>query len=204
MIRQMVKINEELCNGCGLCATACHEGAIGIIDGKAKILNDEYCDGLGNCLPVCPTDAIKFETREAVPFVDPTKKQPKHEAFEMESQLSNWPIQLKLLPVNAPSFDRADLIISADCCAFTYGNFHNEFIKGKMTIIACPKLDAVDYSDKLSEIFKTNNINSLTVTRMEVPCCGGLEFAVKEAIKKSGKDIPLEVVTISIKGEIRN
>lgn len=235
MIRQIIKIDEELCNGCGLCAEACHEGAITMVDGKAKLIRDDYCDGLGNCLPVCPTGAISFEEREAAAF-DEAAVNAKMEAEKQkvedlpcgcpgsqsrsfsnkvassqeravehtvqESQLRQWPVQIKLVPVNAPYFDNANLLIAADCTAYAYGNFHNEFMKNKVTIIGCPKLDAGDYSEKLTAILSENNIKSVTVVRMEVPCCGGIEHAVKQALMNCGKMIPWQVVTISADGNI--
>lgn len=230
MIRKIIKIDEEKCIGCGLCVDACQEGAIGLVDGKAKLLRDDYCDGLGNCLPVCPTDAISFEEREAEAFNEEAVKQ-SQQKFEkptlacgcpgthskrieredsissnnnvaVESMLSQWPVQIKLVPVNAPYFENANLLIAADCCAYAYGNFHREFIKNKVTVIGCPKLDDVDYAEKLTAIIKNNNIKSVTVVRMEVPCCGGIENAAKTAIKESGKFIPWQVVTISTDGKI--
>lgn len=193
MIRQIIKINEELCNGCGACATACHEGAIGMVNGKARLLREDYCDGLGDCLPACSTGAITFEKREA----------PAYDEVAVErSKTKNWPLQLKLSPVKSPSFDNADLLIAADCTAYAYSNFHQEFMRGRMTLIGCPKLDSVDYSEKLTQIFMANEIRSITLTRMQVPCCGGLENAVKRAIEASGKDIALRVVTIATRGEI--
>ena len=206
MIRKIIKINEEKCNGCGLCANACHEGAIGMVEGKAKLLREDYCDGLGDCLPACPMHAISFEEREAPAYneaaVLAAKKRKEAPGVFCESRLNNFPIQIKLLPPNAPYFEGADLLIAADCTAYAYGNFHNEFITGKVTMIGCPKLDAVDYSQKLTQIFKDNNIHSVTVTRMTVPCCGGLPYAVKTAIEASGKDIPLQIVTITPDGKI--
>ena len=212
MIRRIVKINEERCNGCGLCADACHEGAIGIIDGKAKLLRDDYCDGLGDCLPACPMDAISFEEREALPYdheavqaAMAARKQEKAggpTAENVPGRLSHWPVQIKLLPVNAKFFEGADILIAADCTAYAYGNFHNDFIKGHATLIGCPKLDNYDYAEKLGAIFASNNISSVTLTRMFVPCCGGMEAAVKKAIAMSGKQLPLRVVTISAEGEI--
>ena len=228
MIRKIIQIDEEKCNGCGLCAQACHEGAIGMVDGKAKLLRDDYCDGLGDCLPVCPTGAISFIEREAAAYdeaavqaAQAAKKaalpcgcpgsaakvltpQPKEqsEALSIDSQLSQWPVQIKLVPVNAPWFDGCDLLIAADCTAFAYGNFHQDFIRGHITLVGCPKLDSVDYTEKLAAILANNNIKSLTVARMEVPCCGGLEQAVINAIAQSQKSIPLNVVTIGINGQI--
>jgi ferredoxin len=231
MIRKIIKIDEDKCNGCGLCVEACHEGAIGIVDGKAKLLRDDYCDGLGNCLPVCPTGAISFEEREAAEYNEAAvqenmlkklaaavprgcpgrniktirrerQESVRNETAENTSQLLQWPVQIKLVPVNAPYFNDANLLIAADCSAYAYGNFHSRFMKNRITLIGCPKLDEVDYSEKLTEIIKNNNIKSVTVVRMEVPCCGGIENAVKTALKESGKFIPWQVVTISTDGEI--
>ena len=234
MIRQIINIDEEKCNGCGACATACHEGAIGMIDGKAKLLRDDYCDGLGDCLPQCPTGAITFVQREALAYDEEAVKEhqrlqamvqkqppaggcpgtrmrtltPKDTATEittskkLPSQLGNWPVQIKLAPVNAPYFSGARLLIAADCTAYSYANFHDEFIKGKVTLIGCPKLDSIDYSEKLTQIIAQNDIESVTIVRMEVPCCGGLEMAVKKALQDSGKFIPWQVVTLSIDGNI--
>ncbi len=234
MIRQIINIDEEKCNGCGACATACHEGAIGMIDGKAKLLRDDYCDGLGDCLPQCPTGAITFVQREALAYDEEAVKEhqrlqamaqnqppaggcpgtrmrtltPKDTATEITtskkipSQLGNWPVQIKLAPVNAPYFSGARLLIAADCTAYSYANFHDEFIKGKVTLIGCPKLDSIDYSEKLTQIIAQNAIESVTIVRMEVPCCGGLEMAVKKALQDSGKFIPWQVVTLSIDGNI--
>lgn len=263
MVRQIIKIDEEKCNGCGICATACHEGAIGLIDGKAKLLRDDYCDGLGDCLPSCPVGAISFETREAEAYDEKAvaehmyrKKQgerqennsakarnpvtgtqqmtgndllmeghgcPGSRIRQMNraiqnpseqtgndrtspapctSQLGNWPVQIKLAPVKAPYFEGAKLLIAADCTAYSYANFHQEFIKGKVTLIGCPKLDEIDYSEKLTEIIRQNDIQSVTIIRMEVPCCGGLEMAAKKALQESGKFIPWQVVTISIDGSV--
>ncbi|MBQ2911514.1 MAG: 4Fe-4S binding protein [Clostridia bacterium] len=228
MIRKIIKIDEEKCNGCGLCARACHEGAIEMIDGKAKLTREDYCDGLGDCLPACPVNAITFEEREAPaydeaavkraqaekaakkPFVcpgkmakaivrenaEPAKKQ------DSPSRLGQWPCQIKLVPVNAPYFDGAKLLIAADCSAFAYGNFHEEFMRDHITLIGCPKLDSVDYSEKLTEIIAQNDIRSVKIVRMEVPCCGGLENAVKRALMNSGKFIPWQIVTISTDGRI--
>ena len=198
MIRKIIHIDEELCNGCGLCASACQEGAIGIIDGKAKLLRDDYCDGLGNCLPVCPTNAISFIEREAAAFDEAAVEA----NMKANSELRQWPVQIKLVPVNAPYFDGAHLLIAADCTAYAYGNFHNDFIRNRVTLIGCPKLDDIDYSEKLTEIIRRNDIKSVTIVRMEVPCCGGLEYAAKKALQASGKFIPWSVVTISTDGKI--
>jgi ferredoxin len=236
MLRQIIKINKEKCNGCGLCISACHEGAIGLQDGKAVLLRDDYCDGLGNCLPVCPTGAITFENREAVEYNETEAKKnmaqknteslpcgcPGTHAMAIKrdeathpveasvqasdravaSQLSQWPVQIRLVPVNAPCFENANLLVSADCAAYAYGNFHNEFIKNRITLIGCPKLDDVDYSEKLTAILKSNNVKSVTVARMEVPCCGGIEDAVKAALKNCGKMIPWQVAIISTDGNL--
>jgi len=206
MIRRIIVIDEERCNGCGLCAGACHEGAIGIVDGKAKLLRDDYCDGLGDCLPACPMNAISFEEREALPYneaaVQAAKREREQAVANVPSRLGNFPVQIKLLPPNAPFFDDADLLIAADCTAFAYGNFHERFMKGRVCMIGCPKLDGVDYSEKLAQIFRNNPIRSITIVRMTVPCCGGLPYAVKAALEKAGKDIPLEIVTIHSNGEI--
>ena len=185
MIRRIIQIDENKCNGCGACAAACHEGAIGMVDGKARLLRDDYCDGLGDCLPTCPTDAITFVEREAA-----------------ASQLAQWPVQIKLAPVKAPYFDHASLLVAADCTAYAYGNFHDKFIRGRITLIGCPKLDSVDYTEKLTEIIRQNDIKSLTIVRMEVPCCGGMEHAAKAALQASGKFIPWQVVVISTAGNI--
>jgi len=209
MIRRIIKIDEEKCNGCGLCAKACHEGAIGIVDGRARLLRDDYCDGLGDCLPACPMNAISFEEREAAEYDEAAVMAAKREreaaaeaAVQAPSWLTNFPVQIKLVPVRTPIFDGAELLIAADCCAYSYGNFHNDFIRGRVTLIGCPKLDGVNYAEKLSQIFAGNDIKSVTVTRMTVPCCGGLPLAVNTAIKLSGKDIPLNIVTIDPKGNI--
>lgn len=226
MIRRIITIDEEKCNGCGLCADACHEGAIGIVDGKAKLLREDYCDGLGDCLPACPMNAISFEEREAPAYNEAAvlaakkaKEAPlpcgcpgsacqsiQHSApagdVYVPSELTNFPVQIKLMPPNAPYFDGADLLIAADCTAYSYGNFHRDFIRNRVTLIGCPKLDAVDYSEKLTQIFKYNNIRSVTVTRMTVPCCGGLSYAVKTALENCGKNVPLHIVTISPDGRI--
>lgn len=234
MVRKIIQIDESKCNGCGACAAACHEGAIGMVDGKAKLLRDDYCDGLGDCLPTCPTGAITFVEREAAAYDEKAvlenkkKNGEKAPAFsgcpgqrlkqfqrkdvsatetekgdvQMESQLMQWPCQIRLVPVNAPYFDGAKLLIAADCTAYAYANFHREFMRGKITIIGCPKLDDVQYSEKLTRIIAENNIRSVTVLRMEVPCCGGLEQAAATALKNSGKYIPWQVVTISTDGKI--
>ena len=230
MIRKIIKIDEEKCNGCGACVSACHEGAIGLVDGKAKLLRDDYCDGLGDCLPTCPTGAITFEKREAADYNKKAVMENKlkkhgiahhggcpgsrlgrimHEhsspnEVKAESRLSQWPVQIKLVPVNAPYFNGADLLIAADCTAFAYGNFHNDFIKDKITLIGCPKLDSVDYSEKLTAILAVNDIRSVTVVCMEVPCCGGIQMAVQKALDASGKRIPLNVTVISTDGKIIN
>ena len=238
MIRKIIEIDEEKCNGCGACAAACHEGAIGMVNGKAKLLRDDYCDGLGDCLPACPTGAISFVMREAADYDEKAvaahkatagKKQESAAPFSgcpgsrmrrlrrseteeaqaqaqtpaaIGSQLAQWPCQIKLVPVNAPYFQGAKLLIAADCTAFAYGSLHQDFMKGKITLIGCPKLDDIDYSEKLTEIISRNDIQSVTVLRMEVPCCGGLEMAAKKALQASGKFIPWQVVTISIDGSI--
>jgi len=232
MIRKIIKIDEEKCNGCGACASACHEGAIEMIDGKAKLTREDYCDGLGDCLPACPTDAISFEEREAPAYDESAvlaAKQKKEaeplpcgcpgtqsktirrnrtgcndtrESAVVTSQLTQWPVQIKLVPVRTPYFEDANLLIAADCTAYAYGNFHNEFIRSHITLVGCPKLDEEDYAEKLTQIIVNNNIKSVTVTRMEVPCCGGIEQAVKRALQASGKIIPWRVVTISTDGKI--
>ena len=218
MIRRIITIDEAKCNGCGLCADACHEGAIGIVGGKARLLREDYCDGLGDCLPACPMNAISFEEREAPAYNEAAvlaakkaKETPQpcgcpgsacQSVQPLSSQLQNFPVQIKLLPPNAPYLDNADLLIAADCTAYAYGNFHRDFMKNRVTLIGCPKLDMVDYSEKLTEIFKSNHIRSVTLTRMTVPCCGGLAMAVKRAIEQSGRQIPLSIVTISPNGQI--
>lgn len=227
MIRKIIRIDEDKCNGCGLCAKACHEGAIEMIDGKAKLTREDYCDGLGDCLPACPVNAITFEQREAPAYNEAAvlaAKQKKAEtlpcgcpgsrsrtigreaapppATPVTGRLSQWPVQIKLVPVNAPYFNNANLLVAADCTAFAYGDFHNEFIRGHITLIGCPKLDEGDYSEKLTAIIAGNEIKSVTVARMEVPCCGGIENAVKKALQNSGKFIPWHVVTISADGRI--
>ncbi len=207
MLRKIIRIDEEKCNGCGLCAKACHEGAIGMVQGKATLLREDYCDGLGDCLPACPTGAITFEIREAPAYDEAAvlaakEKTAPRTAPTEGSMLQNFPVQIKLVPPTAPWFDSADLLIAADCTAYAYANFHNDFIRGKVTLIGCPKLDMVDYSQKLTDIFRNNAIRSITVVRMQVPCCGGLPFAVKTALEASEKDIPLQVVTVTNDGRI--
>jgi NAD-dependent dihydropyrimidine dehydrogenase PreA subunit len=207
MKRRIITIDEAKCNGCGLCAKACHEGAIGMVNGKAKLLREDYCDGLGDCLPACPMNAISFEEREAPAYneaaVLAAKKSRGVISFEkIPSRLTNFPVQIKLVAPNAPYFEGADLLIAADCTAFAYGNFHGDFMGGKVTLIGCPKLDGVNYAEKLTQIFQYNNINSITVTRMTVPCCGGLPYAVKTALENCGKDIPLQIVTIRPDGTL--
>lgn len=201
MIRRIITINEDKCNGCGLCADACHEGAIGIVAGKAKLLREDYCDGLGDCLPACPMQAITFEEREAPAYNEAAVLAAKKNQF-VGSQLRNFPIQIKLAPINAPYFDGADLLIAADCTAFAYGNFHRDFIRGKVTLIGCPKLDAIDYSQKLSQILIQNDVRSVTIVRMTVPCCGGLSYAVQNAIQACNKDIPVNIYIVSPNGQI--
>ena len=235
MVRQIIRIDEEKCNGCGLCANACHEGAIDIIDGKAKLVRENFCDGLGDCLPSCPTGAITFEERQAPAYdEEAVRKSKEREEKKMEhtghscpgsqmmefdraneeaaknngasqrsvSRLNQWPCQIKLLPPTAPFYDGAKLLIAADCTAYAYANMHEDFMKGKITLIGCPKLDTIDYSEKLTEIIKNNDIKSVTIVRMEVPCCGGLQAAAETALKNSGKFIPWQVVTISRDGKI--
>ena len=201
MVRRIIEIDKEKCNGCGLCAKACHEGAIGMVGGKAALLRDDYCDGLGDCLPACPTGAISFVEREAAAY-DEAAVQAAKKAGPGDSQLRQWPVQIKLTPVRAPWFDGCKLLIAADCTAYAYAAFHQDFIRDHITLVGCPKLDSVDYSIKLTEILKNNGISSVTVVRMEVPCCGGLEFAVKKALQESGKFLPWSVVTISTEGKI--
>lgn len=232
MIRKIIHIEEELCNGCGACAAACHESAIGMIDGKAKLLRDDYCDGLGDCLPTCPTGAISFVEREAAAYDEAAVKAAKqsrysaspcgcpgtkvqtiaHEqsqsaapmTFPVSSQLSQWPVQIKLVPVNAPYFQGSNLLVAADCTAYAYGDFHNKFIKNRVTLIGCPKLDEGDYTEKLTAILRENDIKSLTIVRMEVPCCKGIEQAAKSALQASGKFIPWQVAIVSTDGRIKN
>ncbi len=205
MKRRIVQIDKNKCNGCGLCAKACHENAIGMIDGKAHLLRDDYCDGLGDCLPACPMDAISFIEREALPYDEAAVKENQARLKAQNSngsELHMWPVQIKLAPITAPYFDGCSLLIAADCTAYAYGNFHKDFIKGRTTLIACPKLDMVDYSEKLADIFASNDIKDITLARMVVPCCGGLEHAVKKAIADSGKNIPLNVFTIKTDGSL--
>lgn len=201
MKRKIIEIDEALCNGCGKCASACHEGAIGIINGKARLLRDDYCDGLGDCLPACPMNAITFTEREALAYNEAAVLENKL-AASATSKLGQWPCQIKLLPITAPYFNNADLLIAADCTAYAYPNMHNHFMKDKITIIGCTKLDNTDYSQKLAEIFKNNSIRSITIVRMVVPCCGGMVYAVEKAIEASGKEIELKVHTISIDGKL--
>ena len=211
MIRKIIQIDEEKCNGCGACAEACHEGAIGMVNGKAKLLRDDYCDGLGDCLPTCPTGAISFVEREAAAYDEKAVQEIMRRKNGQDlsyaplgagSQLGQWPCQIKLIPINAPCFDGARLLIAADCCAYAYARMHGDFMRGKITLIGCPKLDGIDYSEKLTQIIQDNNIQSVTIVRMEVPCCGGLESAAKRALQASGKSIPCEVATISVDGKI--
>ena len=229
MIRKIIKIDRQKCNGCGACAKACHEGAIEMVDGKAMLTREDYCDGLGDCLPACPTNAITFEEREAPAYNEAAVRQAKMKAFggslpcgcpgtrskaikresavstkasAVPSQLLQWPCQIKLVPVHAPYFDAANLLVAADCTAFAYGNFHQEFIRNHITLIGCPKLDEGDYAEKLTQIIANNDIKSVKIVRMEVPCCGGIENAVKRALQASGKFIPWQVITISTDGKI--
>ena len=228
MKRKIIEIDALKCNGCGLCADACHEGAIGIIDGKAKLLRDDFCDGLGDCLPVCPAGAITFVEREAPEYNEAAVKKNRQEnaghcacpgssahtftreennkpteSHEQVSELRQWPVQIKLVPANAAFFEDAKLLIAADCAAYTRAGFHAEFMRGKVTLIGCPKLDNIEYADKLTDIISSNNIKSVTVVRMEVPCCGGIEQAVVTALKNSGKFIPWQVVTLGTDGSIK-
>lgn len=237
MIRRIIKIAENKCNGCGACAAACHEGAIGMVNGIAKLMREDYCDGLGDCLPACPTGAISFEEREAPAYDEQAvlaAKRLKEETAEKKaaklpcgcpgtqsktiqrqqscsvsdntpvpSQLSQWPVQIKLVPVNAPYFNGAHLLVAADCTAYAYGNFHNDFIQERVTLIGCPKLDAGDYTEKLTQILSNNDIQSLTIVRMSVPCCGGIEHAAKNALKASGRFIPWQVVIVDTDGSLR-
>lgn len=231
MKRRIIEIDQEKCNGCGACAQACHEGAIGMVNGKAQLLRDDYCDGLGDCLPACPTGAITFVEREAAAYDEQAVKENQRKKQQAQggcpgqrmrqfsrpapaaahspsspgervSQLAQWPCQIKLAPVNAPYFDGARLLIAADCTAYAYAGIHEDFMAGKVTLIGCPKLDSVDYSEKLTQIIAQNDIQSVTILRMEVPCCGGLEMAAKKALQQSGKFIPWQVVTLSVDGKI--
>ena len=208
MKRKIISIDREKCNGCGACATACHEGAIGIREGKAVLLRDDYCDGLGDCLPTCPAGAISFVEREAAAYDEQAVRENKAKqaggkpAPAMDSQLAQWPCQIKLVPIHAPYFNGAELLIAADCTAYAYANMHGAFMRGKVTLIGCPKLDNIDYSEKLAEILRQNDIQSVTVVRMEVPCCGGLELAAKKALQNSGKPVACQVITISTDGRI--
>ena len=230
MQRKIIHIDQDKCNGCGACADACHEGAIAVINGKARLMRDDFCDGLGDCLPACPAGAITFTEREAAPYneqavlahkqkeissaVSPhalcpgarvktlSPSAPAENASAPQSRLSQWPVQIKLVPVNAPFFNSADLLIAADCTAYAYAPFHERFIKGHITLIGCPKLDNTDYSQKLAEIIKLNNIQSITVVRMQVPCCGGLEHAAKTALQKSGKSLPFRTLTVTANGTL--
>ena len=242
MVRQVIKIDEEKCNGCGLCVNACHEGAIALVHGKAHLMRDDYCDGLGDCLPSCPTGAISFEQREAAAYDEAAVLKAKEEKAAKEkqirakamaggcpgsrmmqfdrasrkqqpsgteqlqgavSELSQWPVQIKLVPIHAPYFDGANLLISADCAAYAYASFHEDYMKNHVTLMGCPKLDDVDYSEKLTEILKNNNIKSVKIVRMEVPCCGGIEHAAVTALKNSGKMIPWQVVTLTCDGRVK-
>ena len=235
MIRRIIQIDREKCNGCGACAEACHEGAIAMVDGKAELMRDDYCDGLGDCLPACPTGAITFVEREAAAYDEQAVMENKQKKMQkagmtlpcgcpgsqsrqikrveephagaqcaaQESRLSQWPVQIKLVPVNAPYFDGAKLLIAADCTAYAYAAFHERFMRGHITLVGCPKLDGVDYAEKLTEIIRENDVKSVTVVRMEVPCCGGLERAAVTALKNSGKFIPWQVVTVTLDGRLK-
>ncbi len=216
MIRRIIEIDREKCNGCGACVRACHEGAIALVDGKAQLMRDDYCDGMGDCLPNCPADAIRFVEREALAYdeaavkANMAKKKTSVSVSALKagsadrhgSRVSNWPVQLKLTPVKSKYFDGAHLLIAADCTAYAYGSFHEDFIDGRTLLIGCPKLDAADYAEKLGEILYANDVRSVTLVRMQVPCCGGLELAAKRAIAASGKDIPLSVVTVASDGRL--
>ena len=235
MIRRIIQIDQEKCNGCGACAAACHEGAIAMVEGRAQLMRDDYCDGLGDCLPACPTGAIAFVEREAAAYDEKAVMENKQRKMQREgmplpcgcpgsqsrnirraeesntepprtewvSRLSQWPVQIKLVPVSAPYFDGARLLIAADCTAYAYAAFHERFIKGHITLVGCPKLDSVDYSEKLTDIIRSNDIKSVTVVRMEVPCCGGLEYAAKTALQQSGKFIPWQVITVTVDGRLK-
>ena len=234
MVRRIIEIDRDKCNGCGACAEACHEGAIAMVDGKAQLMRDDYCDGLGDCLPTCPTGAITFVEREAAAYDEKAVMENKQRKMQKEgmtmpcgcpgsqsrniqrqeapvvetpqaqqtSRLSQWPVQIKLVPVNALYFDGARLLIAADCTAYACGSFHADFIRGRVTLIGCPKLDRADYAEKLTAILTENDVRSVTLTRMEVPCCGGLEYAARQAVAASGKDIPMRVVTFTAEGKI--
>lgn len=215
MLRTVIQIDENTCNGCGLCVNACHEGALELVDGVARLVRDDFCDGMGDCLPACPQNAISFVKREAAAYDEKavaehlrTRDEAAPAAMDKPvdgascSELANWPVQIKLAPPTAPYFQGASLLIAADCCAFSHGAFHRDFMQGKVTLIGCPKLDGVDYAEKLSVIIAANDISSIVVTRMEVPCCGGLERAVETACGLAGKDLPLEIVTFGLKGDI--
>ncbi len=221
MKRKIIHIEENKCDGCGLCITACHEGAIQLVDGKAKLVSDSYCDGLGDCLPACPTGAITMIEREADPFDEEAVKarmQQSSMAFQApgcpgsraqstnrqtQSELAQWPVQIQLVPIDAPYFDGADLLVAADCTAFAYPNIHQDFMAGKVTIIGCPKLDHADYAGKLAEIIRRNDIKSLSILKMEVPCCGGLAYAAQQALQQSGKEIPWSMTTVSLDGNVK-
>lgn len=231
MKRKIIEIDKDKCNGCGICVDACHEGAIAMVDGKAALMRDDYCDGLGDCLPTCPTGAIHFIERDALAYDEAAVKANMEKKKATEdlpcgcsgthiktfertasaqeaiikpslSALAQWPVQIQLVPVNAPYFENANLLIAADCSAYAYGNFHEQFMKNRITIVGCPKLDHVDYAEKLTEIIRNNTIRSVTIVRMQVPCCGGLQHAAETALKNSGKFIPWNVVTISTDGRI--
>ena len=205
MIRRIIEIDEDKCNGCGACAAACHEGAIGMVDGKAKLLRDDYCDGLGDCLPTCPTGAIRFVEREAAAYDEQAVLENQKKAAPagiQPSQLAQWPCQIKLVPVNAPYFQGAKLLIAADCTAYARADFHQRFMRGRITLIGCPKLDEGDYAEKLTEILRRNDIRELTIVRMDVPCCGGMQRAAETALRQSGKFIPWQVVTLGRDGNI--
>lgn len=205
MIRRIINIDKEKCNGCGLCANACHEGAIAMVDGKAHLMREDFCDGFGDCLPACPTGAITFTEREAPAYNEQAVLASKAvQSQNVKSKLAQWPCQIKLVPTSAPFFQDAHLLIAADCTAYAFASMHDTFMKGRTTIIGCPKLDSVDYSEKLSQILYLNSIRDITVVRMEVPCCGGLEMATVRAIEASGKNIPLKVYTITLNGQIKN